>query len=289
MAQRIVAGVDGSGASRDGVLWAAHEADLRGATLELVHAEDGAMFAPYGVPPPEPRMPGTDELLTDAEDTVARECPRLQTRLRRFDGIAAPTALASAADGAALLVLGSRRPGTVTGFVLGSTGLETIPQTETPVILVRSAEGGASSGQRDGPVVTGIDPARDCAELLEFAYGQADRWGRGLVIVHGWSLPPLRSFGPTFEGETGAEVAAEVGSSVQRVLAPWNRKFPHLPVEVRAAEGDPAYGLLNAARDAALVVVGRRVRRSPLGIHIGPLAHAVIHHAQAPVAVVAHR
>ncbi|MFJ9006173.1 universal stress protein [Streptomyces canus] len=39
---------------------------------------------------------------------------------------------------------------------------------------------------------------------------------------------------------------------------------------------------------ASLVVVGRRIRRSPIGVHIGSVTHAVLHHATAPVAVVAH-
>ena len=46
--------------------------------------------------------------------------------------------------------------------------------------------------------------------------------------------------------------------------------------------------LIDDSADASLVVVGRRTRRSPLGPHIGPVAHAVLHHAKAPVAVVAH-
>ncbi|NYV77289.1 universal stress protein, partial [Streptomyces sp. UH6] len=52
--------------------------------------------------------------------------------------------------------------------------------------------------------------------------------------------------------------------------------------------GGAADHLLDAAAAASLVVVGRRVRRGTLGIHIGPVAHAVMHHATVPVAVVAH-
>ncbi|WP_374385366.1 universal stress protein [Streptomyces sp. D2-8] len=51
--------------------------------------------------------------------------------------------------------------------------------------------------------------------------------------------------------------------------------------------GSPANHLVDAARDASLVV-GRRVRRSPFGVHIGAVAHAVVHHTTHPVAVVAH-
>ncbi|MFI0875012.1 universal stress protein [Streptomyces parvus] len=49
--------------------------------------------------------------------------------------------------------------------------------------------------------------------------------------------------------------------------------------------GPAADELLRASRGAGLVVVGRRGSRA-LGFHIGHVAHAVIHHGAAPVAVV---
>jgi nucleotide-binding universal stress UspA family protein len=52
--------------------------------------------------------------------------------------------------------------------------------------------------------------------------------------------------------------------------------------------GPAAEHIVEASHQASLVVVGRRVRRSPLGAHIGSVTHAVLHHAAAPVAVVAH-
>ncbi|NDZ98224.1 universal stress protein, partial [Streptomyces sp. SID10116] len=36
------------------------------------------------------------------------------------------------------------------------------------------------------------------------------------------------------------------------------------------------------------LVVGRRARRAPVGARIGSVAHAVLHHAPCPVAVVPH-
>ncbi|MFB6716889.1 universal stress protein [Streptomyces sp. NPDC056358] len=46
--------------------------------------------------------------------------------------------------------------------------------------------------------------------------------------------------------------------------------------------------LVRAAAGADLLVIGRHLRRSPLGAHLGLVAHAVLHHAATPVAVVAH-
>ncbi len=36
------------------------------------------------------------------------------------------------------------------------------------------------------------------------------------------------------------------------------------------------------------MVVGRRIRRSAMGAHIGTVTHAVLHHATTPVTVVVH-
>ncbi len=54
-----------------------------------------------------------------------------------------------------------------------------------------------------------------------------------------------------------------------------------------AVPGDAAGRLVEASRSAAVVVVGRHhPRRSIRGLAIGSVAHAVLHHAHGPVAVV---
>lgn len=52
--------------------------------------------------------------------------------------------------------------------------------------------------------------------------------------------------------------------------------------------GRPAQHLMEAASDCSLVVIGRRTRHAELGMHIGPVAHAVIHHCDGPIAVIPH-
>lgn len=52
--------------------------------------------------------------------------------------------------------------------------------------------------------------------------------------------------------------------------------------------GSAAQVLVNAAHDASLAVVGRRIRTSSFGAHIGHVTHAALHHITTPVAVVAH-
>ena len=71
------------------------------------------------------------------------------------------------------------------------------------------------------------------------------------------------------------------GEDTQRPANPMARK---VPVGERRREGRRR--TCRAARaecaSADLVVVGRRIRRSPVGAHIGHVAHAVMHHAEHP-------
>jgi nucleotide-binding universal stress UspA family protein len=69
---------------------------------------------------------------------------------------------------------------------------------------------------------------------------------------------------------------------------PVAQEFPGVEVSEEPSYGTPGHHPANVSRKASLVVVGRRVRRSPFGAHIGSVTHAVLHHSTAPVAVVPH-
>ncbi|MGW6612002.1 universal stress protein [Streptomyces erythrochromogenes] len=291
MSNRITVGLDGSDAASAAADWAAREAELRGAALELLHAEDRAQYRPYAVPLPEPRRQWAEDLLSLTRDRLLREHGTLAIGTRSTRGLAASDALASAADDAELLVLGSRGLGAVAGFVVGSTSSATIPRTDTPVVLVRSADDqDRQSGHADDvrPVVVGVDLRSNCDRLLAFACEEADRRARPLVVVHGWSLPPVFSYAPALDPGIKKEMADGLETTLRELLSPWERKYPQLTVDARVVVGQPAIQILDASSGAALVVVGRRIRRPALGARIGPITHAVMHHATSPVAVVAH-
>ncbi|MCX4524398.1 MULTISPECIES: universal stress protein [unclassified Streptomyces] len=291
MSNRITVGLDGSGAGSAAADWAADEAELRGAALELVHAEDWAQYGPFAAPLPEPRPQWAEDLLSLTRDRLLREHRTLDITTRTTKGLAASKVLASSAADADLLVLGSRGLGAVAGFIVGSTGSATIPETDTPVVLVRSTDGeDRPLGHADnaGAVVLGVDLRSNCDRLLAFACEEADRRGCPLVVVHGWSLPPVFSYAPALDPGVEKEMAEGLETTLRELLSPWERKYPQLAVDARIVIGQPAIQILDVASGAALVVVGRRIRRPALGARIGPITHAVMHHATSPVAIVAH-
>ncbi len=203
--------------------------------------------------------------------------------------------LCSAANSSELLALGSRGLGGVGGWLLGSVELSVVAHAERPVVLVRAGEQAVDEHEMDPagvpsaaaafrPVVLGLDIKRPDESLIGFAFEAAVRRATSLRVVYGWNPPSSYAYGLATVPECQEALARGVAAALAEVLRPWRQKFPHVEVLEQSRYGSPAHHLV----DASLVVVGRRIRRSPLGAHIGTVTHAVVHHAAVPVAVVPH-
>lgn len=70
-------------------------------------------------------------------------------------------------------------------------------------------------------------------------------------------------------------------------LKPWRDKYPQVEVIEHFEIGSASEVLLSTGVRAGLVVVGRRSHEEGLR-RLGPVTHAVLHHATAAVAVVPH-
>ncbi|MFF5782973.1 universal stress protein [Streptomyces virginiae] len=290
MKNQVTVGLDGTPESTAAAHWAGGEAELRHARLDLVHAEEWLEHPPLPVTTTEAQRAWAENLLRDTADELRHEHPDLGVSTRRVGGLPS-LALARAAKDSDLLAIGSRGLGVVAGFIVGSVASETIAETERPVVLVRSADGTGKppdGGRASGPVVAGLDIRQPCDNLLAFAFEEAAHRDTTLIVVHGWTPPPILSYSPALNPGIQSEMAHAITTTLDEMLSPWRDRFTDVHVEPRAPIGQAAAQILHAATDAALVVVGRRIRRSDFGGHIGPIAHALMHHSISPVAVVAH-
>ncbi|OEV12933.1 universal stress protein [Streptomyces nanshensis] len=141
-----------------------------------------------------------------------------------------------------------------------------------------------------GDIVLGLDLGRPCDALIDFAFRAASLHARRLRVLHGWHLPPALGSTPSYPVgmEITEQMQAEETRMLRDALGPWHEKFPDVDVVRAAVPGRAQEILKEAAEDASLLVVGRRIRQQRLGTHIGPVAHAVVHHVRTPVAVVPH-
>lgn len=300
MVRTVVAGLDGSPESGAAAEWAAREAELRGLPLKVVHVWEPVPdpLAQAPLMGAETQQHWSERIPREAGEGLRLRHPGLDVSEEQVTG-SPGDALVDAAKDAELLVLGSRGLSGVGGFLVGSVGLSVVAHAELPVVLVRAGEqaadehesdpaGSPSTGTPYRPVVLGLDADAPADAVIEFAFAEAARRGTGLRVVYGWNLPPYYAYGLAMDAGLNDEVSREETTALTEALRLWREKHPAIEVALEPRVGSAADHLVDASREASLVVIGRRVRRNALGAHIGPVAHGVLHHAIALVAVVAH-
>ncbi|WP_330340223.1 universal stress protein [Streptomyces sp. NBC_00557] len=300
MPRTITVGLDGSPESRAAAEWAAREAELRGLPVKLVQ-----VWEPVPEPMAQAPLLGaethqhwTERIPRESAEGLRLRHPGVEVSTEQLTGRPAE-ALVNAAEDADILVLGSRGLGGVGGFLVGSVGLAVVAHARRPVVLVRAGEQAADEHEMDPagipsaatgfrPVVLGLDIAGPDEALIGFAFEAAARRSVPLRVVHAWNPPPYYAYGMALEPAVEREMAKGDATILSEVLRPWRQKYPDVEVVEQSDFGSPSLLLIDASREASLVVVGRRIRRSSVGAHIGTVTHAVLHHSTAPVAVVAH-
>lgn len=284
MTRSIVVGLDGTEQAKAAAEWAAEEALLRGADLHLVHAREPVPEAALSLVEWEPEEPWAREMMARTAGELRERRPGLSVTSRVLPSGPVP-GLVAAAEECELLVLGSRALGSVAGYLLGSVGLTVAGAVDRPVVLVRSV-GAGSTPQR--PVVVGADVRQPVDSVLGFAFEEAALRHTQVLVVYVQQLPLHAGMGPAMVPDFRLSMMPEIKRSVDVMLEPWRAKYPDVGAVARVAVGSPGLELVAVAREASLVVVGRRTRHSALGGRLGSVAHAVLHHSPVPVALVPH-
>lgn len=276
--ERVVTGYDGSEAAALAVRWAARHALAVDAELELVHCSLWPMLTHDLGPVPGVADSGlrhqAQAVLDQGKAEALTAAPQVRIRTSLLYGLPAGH-LRRISDGAAMLVLGSRGIGGFIGLLVGSVSLELAATAACPVVVVRFDH------HPDGRVVLGID-ASGSAGALSKACAFAAATGADLLIIH-----VLRSHDGHSSGPRGAP-AGGPGSArgiLQTAVSTARNLAPGVTVSQELAEDTSVpRALLNAARGAALLVVGSKGEGLIKGT-FGSNAHAVLHHATGPVMI----
>jgi nucleotide-binding universal stress UspA family protein len=140
--RRIVVGVDGFESSKAALRWAIRQAKLTGAEVEAItawHIPAGTGWVPT------PDMPDYQDdafaVLTEALNEMSAVDPDVQVCPRVVEGRAGQV-LVDAADGADLLVVGSRGHRGLAEALLGSVGQYCANNASCPVVIMRGKHEG---------------------------------------------------------------------------------------------------------------------------------------------------
>jgi nucleotide-binding universal stress UspA family protein len=139
---------------------------------------------------------------------------------------------------------------------------------------------------RTGPIVVGVDGSEGSIAALQWAATEARAQGRPLTVIH--VVASLASSGFPLAPVPGMDEALMAGaeSTLDNALAAAFGDERPAGIRREVARGHPARVLIEAARDASLLVVGARGH----GVFsLGSVSDRCVHHAVCPVAVVRDR
>lgn len=280
----IVVAVDGSPAATAAIRWAAHDAQLRGANLTIVHA----------IPPIVSTWPTTPVLteviewehgigqqILDEAITVANAATQGALNISSRLLSAAPVpGLVELSEDALMIAVGNRGRGRVARTLLGSVSMGLVHHSRCPVAIVRHETSSVEAPAR-GPILLGFDnsPASEAAAAL--AFEEASRRGVELVALHAWW-----SSG-TFELdlEWDDNIRIEVEQSFAEQIGIWQQKYPDVSVHRVVVRDQPALRLVEYPHSPQLIVVGSRGRGGIASTVLGSVSTAVVQAAQIPVIV----
>jgi nucleotide-binding universal stress UspA family protein len=148
---RIVVGVDGSRHSLVALEWACREAVLRHDSLELVSAWSLSAVSSGGASQEviEVLEAAAQGAVESGRELAGQLAPGIEVSTRVYRGQPARV-LVERAEGADLLVVGSRGLGEFKALLLGSVSQECSQHSPVPVVIVRNQEDATTSGGLPG-------------------------------------------------------------------------------------------------------------------------------------------
>ena len=272
---RIVVGYDGKPDSVAALAWAAEVASLRGEGIVATTIIDPRQL-PRGVAWPESYW----EELDDGARKVFAQWPDVPAGIGRHVGHLVPRLLESA-EGSSMLVVGSHGHNAVSEMLLGSVSQSAARHAALPVIVHRRPV-----NPHSGRIIVGADDSESSTRALDFACRIAELRGDKVVALRAWETASVvaRRHGhlPPPSSDPPAAVERELGRAVDDL----RKAHPRVAVEGELYHGPPERGLVDAADNASLMVVGSRGYTAVGEVLMGSVSHALLHRAHCPVAVI---
>lgn len=135
-------------------------------------------------------------------------------------------------------------------------------------------------------IIVGVDGSEGSRQALNWAISEAKLRGCAIEVVHVWNfIPPMDPIGgfiliPDKDLQQSAQLV------VTNMLNSVSETASSIEISTHVERGSASQILMDRAKTAELLVVGRRGHGGFIGLLIGSTAAQVSHHAQCPVVIV---
>ena len=273
MTDGIIVGYDGSTGSDEALRWAAREAWARGTALTIClawPAPDLLRLGDWGAHDRAQHLGG--EIL--ARGVLYAESIVESGDVRSVLAEGPPAQVLCERSGTAeMVVVGTRGRGGLTGAPLGSVSWQVAGHAQGRVVVVRGRW--LPVNQSPGPIVVGVDGSPASEAALTFAFEEAALRDVPVVALCALADSP---------GSLGGVRRME--EDFNHTMAIQEKEHSGVTVVRQVAVGSPRPALLTAATEAQLLAVGSRGLGGLVGMRLGSVVQAVLHHSPCPVAVV---
>ena len=286
----ILVGVDGSAAALGAVRWAARDAALRNVPLTLVHVVDAPLPEWIEVAAPagfrqwqEQRARDFIESAIEIAQESAGQWGPVQIDSKVFNSATVPT-LVGVSTEVEMVVVGYRgHGGGLDRSLLGSVSSALVYHAHCPVAVIHDEVMIRNVAQ--APVLVGIDgsPASEAATAI--AFEEASRRGVGIMALHAWTDPRVYGSRVLYQDSKWDAQLSEEEETLAERLAGWHERYPDVGIRRRIDIGDPARWLIEASKQAQLMVVGSHGCSPFRGKLLGSVGAAVVNRAKIPVIV----
>jgi nucleotide-binding universal stress UspA family protein len=250
--------------------WAATEANDRHTELRIVHAADGLW-----------------DVLEEAE-AIARAAGAMGEVITDMVSGDPGRVLVAESERAALVVVASHGHSRMHDTFAGSCALHTAMHAHCPVVVILPQRPpGTEMRDAVGRVLVGVDGTPLSAEVVEFAFAEAQRLGVGLTALHTWIQPVASGHDALVPLATDIEALQRENEAIlSESLAAAMADHPDVDVRQVTMQTVAGAAIIEESMGARLVVIGSRGRGPVAGLLMGSTSQAVLHHAGCPVAVV---
>jgi nucleotide-binding universal stress UspA family protein len=279
MAKPIVVGINGSARSEAALTWALHRASHHKMPVIAVYAVDDRWISPEFQYQEAVREAGM-ELLQKAKESAEAQAPGVDVEVQLRHG-SAGAALREASTSASMLVVGAHDRHWLDGGPLTDRALQVVSASESPVAVIPPTPDPGRHG-----VVVGVDGSEESLQAVSVAAAEADRAGDELTVVLA-IRSPVKWVETRLPNHKLAETIVEEDKVVlAESVAGLRDRYPDLVIHQRLeTDTEPAKALVNAAREARLLVIGSRGRGAFSRLVLGSTAHAVLLNVPCPTIV----